>query len=198
MGGYGGSMGLTPLLIVLVVLVVAVGALSRLAPQRSARSAGKLTFPYYGKKALFSAAERSFLGVLGQAVEGRYLVFGKVRLADVLGVKAGTSAGERQRALNRLLAKHVDFVLCRPEDLSIAALVELDDGSHKRTDRQARDAFLEQACAAAGMQLLRFPVRTSYALSDVRAGLVPLIGSTAPVTPPTPSAPSIGRPGSRS
>lgn len=198
MGRYGGNMGLTPLLIVLVVLVVAVGALSRLAPQRGRRPTAKLTFPYYGRKALFSAAERSFLGVLEQAVEGRYRVFGKVRLADVLGVKSGTAAGERQRALNRLLQKHLDFVLCHPEGLSIAALVELDDNSHKRADRQARDDFLEQACAAAGVRLLRFPVRTSYALSDVRAGLVPLIGSTAPVTPPTPSAPSIGRPGSRS
>ena len=191
-------MGLTPLLIALVVLVVAVGALSRLAPQRRSGPTASLTFPYYGKKALFSAAERSFLGVLEQAVDGRYRVFGKVRLADVLGVKAGTAVGERQRALNRLLQKHLDFVLCHAHDLSIAALVELDDGSHKRADRQARDAFLERACAAAGVRLLRFPVRTSYALSDVRVGLASLIGDVDPVAPPTRSTPSIGRPGSRS
>ncbi len=190
-------MGLTPLLIVLVVLMVGVGILSRLAPQRRSGSAAKLTFPYYGRKALFSAAERSFLGVLEQAVEGRYRVFGKVRLADVLGVKAGTGAGERQRALNRVLAKHVDFVLCHPEDLTIAALVELDDSSHKRTDRRARDAFLEQACAAASVRLLRFPVRPHYALGEVRAGLASLDGGIGPDTPPTPSTPTIGRPGAR-
>lgn len=164
-------MSLTPLLILVLVLVVALGVLSRQLPRQRGRTSGPTTFPYYGKKALFSAAERSFLGVLEQAVEGRYRVFGKVRLADVLGVKAGTAAAERQSALNRLLAKHVDFVLCEPETLSIEALVELDDGSHGRSSRQARDAFVEKACAAAGVHLLRFPVRSGYGLSEVRSQL---------------------------
>lgn len=106
--------------------------------------------------------------------------------------------GERQRALNRLQAKHIDFVLCHPEDLSIAALVQLDDGSHKRADRQTRDVFLERACAAAGVQLLRFPARASYALSDVRAGLAPLDGRVTPDAPPSASTSSIEGPGARS
>lgn len=194
----GGSMISFPLLMALVALVVVVGALSRLTMPRGTKQSTQLTLPYYGKKALFSAAERSFLGVLEQSVAERYRVFGKVRLGDVLGVKAGTPVGERQRALNRLLAKHVDFVLCHPKDLSIVALVELDDGSHKRANRQVRDAFLEQACGAAGVRLLRFPVRASYALGEIRAGLAQLDSSTSPTTLPMFSESGIGRPGIRS
>lgn len=191
-------MSLSPILIVLVVLFIALGAASRLIRPPASRSSGVPTYPYYGKRALFSAAERSFLGVLEQAVEGRYRVFGKVRLADALGIKAGTPAGERQRALNRVTAKHVDFVLCRPQDLEIAALVELDDTSHKRADRKARDAFLEKACAAAGVELLRFPARERYSLNDVRTGLAALDGVTDPSpTPPTTASPSVDRPATR-
>lgn len=63
-------MGLTPLWVFVVVLVAAMGALRRLAPRRASRSLAGPAFPYYAKKALFSAAERSFLGVLEQVVEG--------------------------------------------------------------------------------------------------------------------------------
>ena len=188
-------MSLSPILIVIVVLFVALAAASRLTRLPTSRSPGVPTYPYYGKKTLFSPAERSFLGVLEQAADGRYRVFGKVRLADALGIKSSTPARERQRALNRVVAKHVDFVLCRPQNLEIAALVELDDASHKRTDRKARDAFLEKACAAAGVQLLRFPARESYTLSYVRAGLAKLDGVNDPSpTPPTSPSPNIGRP----
>ena len=186
------------LLVIFVVLLIVVGAASRMIQLPTSRSTGVPSYPYYGKKALFSAAERSFLGVLEQAVGGRYRVFGKVRLADALGVTRGTPAGERKRALNRVVAKHVDFVLCHPQNLEIAALVELDDASHKRPERRERDAFLEKACAAAGVRLLRFPVRERYALGEVRAGLAPL----DLVTDPNPMAastahPGIGRPSAR-
>jgi len=191
-------MSLPPIMIVIVVLFVALAVASRLIRPPASRSSAVPTYPYYGKKALFSAAERSFLGVLEQAVEGRYRVFGKVRLADALGVKGGTPPGERQRALNRLIQKHVDFVLCGPHDLAITALIELDDASHKRADRKARDAFLEKACTAAGVRLLRFPVRERYSLNDIRTGLAALDGAIDPSsTPPATASPSIGRPGAR-
>ena len=129
-------MSLSPLLIVVVVLVIALGAASRLIQFPTSRTPGAQSYPYYGKKTLFSLAERSFLGVLEQATDGRYRVDGKVRLADALGIKSGTSPGERQRALNRVVAKHVDFVLYHPQNLETGALVELDDASTRASGSQ--------------------------------------------------------------
>ena len=40
--------------------------------------------PYNKTTSLFTPAERSFLGVLNQAIEDNAFVFGKVRVADVL------------------------------------------------------------------------------------------------------------------
>ncbi len=88
------------------------------------------SYPYDKHNTLFSAAERSFYGVLNQAADGEAIVFGKVRVGDVLKTKKGLNASERQKAFNRISAKHFDFVLCKPDDLSIMAAVELDDSSH--------------------------------------------------------------------
>ena len=49
-----------------------------------------------------------------------------------------------------------DFVLCRP-DLSIVAVIELDDRSHERADRRAADARKTKALADAGLKLVRIP-----------------------------------------
>lgn len=78
--------GLVPLIGIAVVLTVA-GRLIRTISATSLK--GRLDFPYQKEPALFTAAERSFLGVLEQAVEGRFRVFGKVRVADVITVKTG-------------------------------------------------------------------------------------------------------------
>ena len=78
--------------------------------------------------ALFSPAERSFLGVLDQAVGTDYRVFGKVRVADVASVKPGLGNSARQGALNRIAQKHFDFVVCGARDLNIVCAVELDAG----------------------------------------------------------------------
>ncbi len=141
-------------------------------------------YPYDKLSTLFSAAERSFYGVLCQATEGKAIVFGKVRVGDVLKTKKGLNASERQKAFNRISAKHFDFVLCKPDDLSVMATVELDDLSHNSKKRMERDEFLEGACEAAQLKLHRFKARNSYNIAEVRGALFPPpitdVGSPSP------------------
>lgn len=148
--------------------------------------AGRRSAPYEARKYLFTRAERSFFGVLESAVGGQYRVMGKVRVADVLKPRRGLNASDRTRALNRISSKHLDFVLCAPDTMAIVAAVELDDKSHERPDRARRDEFLDAAFAAAGIPLVHIPVRSGYALSELRerlaAGGVPLQASHAPRT----------------
>ena len=68
------------------------------------------------RKALFTPAERSFLGVLIHAVGDAYLVFGKVNVTDVIEPEKGLERGKRQGALNKINRKHFDFALCNPSD----------------------------------------------------------------------------------
>jgi len=165
MGDHVGFILIT--VIVVVIVLVVIGAL---APKSKARQKAT-SFPYRKRKTLFTAAERSFLGVLDREVAGRYRVFGKVRLGDVLAVNSGLGASERSSASNRINQKHVDFVLCDPFDLAVLAVIELDDQSHQRADRQERDGFLAAACQAAGLPLIRIPVKAGYTSAEVSAVL---------------------------
>lgn len=167
---------MTRLLIILLVIVVLAVWLGRLGGKRrpATRQPSQVSFPYRRRQALFTAAERSFLGVLDREVEGRYRVFGKVRLFDLLEVIGAGSQSERQAAVSRISQKHIDFVLCRPGDLSLVAAIELDDASHERADRRERDLLVTAACRAAGLPLLRFPAKASYTAAEVRSALTVL------------------------
>jgi len=86
-------------------------------------------------------------------------------------VRSGLDGSERQKALNRIQSKHLDFVACDPETFAVRFVVELDDKSHGRADRQDRDQFLDQAMQAAGIPIFHFPVKRNYAVADIRAVL---------------------------
>ena len=125
-------------------------------------------YPYSKKEALFTPAERSFLGVLNQAVGDKAQIFGKVRVADVLTPKKGMSRSDWQRAFNKISAKHFDFILCDKQDLSIICAVELDDLSHQSKIRKERDEFLVGACSASSVPLIQVPAKSSYNISEIR------------------------------
>lgn len=126
--------------------------------------------PYRRKEFLFSRPERAFYDALRVAVGEAYHIFPKVRLADLLDVQAGGK--EFMTHFNRISAKHADFVLCHPDRVKPLLIIELDDLSHERPDRQMRDAFVDQAVRAAGVPIVH--VRTAHAYDP--ANVAALIG----------------------
>lgn len=154
--------------IVLFVLALAVFVVLAALTSKAGGS-GRIGFPYRRAKPLFSPAERSFLGVLDQAVGPEHRVFGKVRVADVAAVKPGLSNSARQGALNRIAAKHFDFVVCRSGDLSVVCAVELNDRSHANPRAQSRDELLANVCRAISLPLLTIPARAAYSPQDIAA-----------------------------
>ena len=155
--------------LVLLAIVVFVVFIVLAALKNKQGGSGKLGFPYQPAKPLFSAAERSFLGVLDQAVGPEHRVFGKVRVADVAAVKSGLGNSARQGALNRIAAKHLDFLVCRSGDLSVVCAVELNDKSHASQRAQARDELLANVCRVINLPLLTVPAKAAYSPQDVRA-----------------------------
>ncbi|MFC4252258.1 DUF2726 domain-containing protein [Sinimarinibacterium flocculans] len=124
---------------------------------------------YRSRGPLLSAAERSFFGVLQQAADDDKLVFAKVRVADVLSPERGLRGGKWQRAFNRISAKHFDFLLCDAAEVSPMIAIELDDASHAGDKARARDAFVDAACASAGLPVLRIPAQEAYSVQDLAA-----------------------------
>jgi len=153
--------------IIIAVVIIAV-ALFLLAKRSEKGKPAQEALPYQKSETLFTPAERSFLGVLHQAVGNNAMIFGKVRVADVVEPKAGLGRSARQKAFNKISAKHFDFLLCDKEDLSVACAIELDDGSHNSKRRQERDEFLKGVCEAAGVPLIQVPAKSAYVISEVQ------------------------------
>ncbi|MCX6615698.1 MAG: DUF2726 domain-containing protein, partial [Acidobacteria bacterium] len=69
----------------------------------------------------------------------------KVRLADVFFV----SRPDKNRAFyNRIIQKHVDFLACDPRSMKPLLAIELDDATHRHSDRIARDEFVDDVFQA--------------------------------------------------
>ena len=149
---------------------------------------------FENRKELFSPAERSFYGVLQQALEESFVIFGKVRLGDVIEPARGLGRNLNQRALNKINRKHLDFVICRTEDLSLVAAVELDDSSHQRKDRADRDVFVDNALKSAGIPMVRFAAKRTYELAEVKTKLATSLSFSAPPAQTIPQPPSVAQP----
>ena len=125
-------------------------------------------YNYRQKGPLFTAAERSFLGVLDAAVSDNYRVFGKVRVADIINPVKGMDRKDWQIAFNKISSKHFDYVLCSKDKLEVIAVIELDDKSHNTKKAIKRDALLESACKSAELNLVRFQAKSGYQVQAVR------------------------------
>jgi hypothetical protein len=132
--------------------------------------------PYRRKDFLLTKAERSLFGVLTEAVNGHYLIFAKVRLADLVWLPKGTES--RQSHMNRIQSKHIDFVLCDRDTIRPLVAIELDDSSHDRSDRVARDGFVDSALKAAGLPFVRVRARASYDVKELAAQIEAAIKSS--------------------
>nr|WP_242019833.1 DUF2726 domain-containing protein [Nodosilinea sp. FACHB-131] len=172
-------------MIVLLLIFAGVGAgaialLSRQAHSTSSKPTqngadAAQSYPYSRQKYLFTLAETTFYHALQNATQSEYLVFGKVRVADVLKPQTD-NRGDWQRAFNKISAKHFDFVLCDRDRLTVLAAVELDDSSHQRGDRIKRDDFLNQVVKSAGLPLIRFAVQTAYDREAVQRHIAQTLG----------------------
>ncbi len=175
---------MTPLIVLLVVLggigglVFVLKELGRGKQGNGRRPSGegagegdpKHPLPYQRKDYLLSAGERAFLGALDMAAGSEARVFAKVRLADLVWMGKGVAG--RMGHQNRVNMKHVDFVVCEAKTLRPWVAVELDDSSHERADRKARDVFVDNALRAAGLPLVRVRTRGSgYSVEELRREL---------------------------
>lgn len=84
-----------------------------------------------------------------------YSILCKVRVADLVDIEKGLDKSQWQTAFNRINKKHIDFVLCKPENLYPELLIELDDSTHKSDKVAKRDEFIERLYEKTGYKLLR-------------------------------------------
>ena len=161
----------TPLIAlgVLLLLVLIVAIVAKFIPKSGDKNPA-VAGDYVSRGVLMSPAEVSFYLVLRSSLPAEtYLICPKVRLADIVTVRGGLDRSHSTSALNSIISKHVDFLLCKPSDTTLYAAIELDDASHRRKKQMEKDKFKDETFGACGIPLIRFPVQATYTPADVAA-----------------------------
>lgn len=123
---------------------------------------------YEAEPSLLTPTERSFFGVLQQALGPEYYICPKVRLADIIRPARQPTRSGWQSAFNRISAKHVDFAICSSTDLAVVGVIELDDRTHRRFERGFRDGGVDAALSTAGLPVIRISAREFYSRAALK------------------------------
>jgi hypothetical protein len=140
--------------------------------------------PYARTATLLSTAEQEFFTAALRAIPSDMLLFPQVRLAGLVH----TTERQPQRKkydFYRIQAKTVDFVLCDARTTTPRLVIELDDSSHHRAERQKRDDFVDDVLASVGLPILHVRWSPNYDVERIRAAIFGQLGMVAP-PPPAP------------
>lgn len=158
------------LLVLVIAIITAIKLFSNSGTtSKSGRNTSTISvgLPYEAIETLFSPAERSFLGVLDNALGEEFRVFGKVRVGDIAKVATGLSRSASQGALNKIAYKHFDYIVCRASDLAVVCAIELNDQSHSTKRARKRYELIESLCKVISLPLMQITARESYTTQEV-------------------------------
>ena len=130
------------------------------------------THKYIPAGPILTPAEKHFFRSLSRAVRSDHLVFGKVRVSDLVKVKTKDRKSHMIEHA-RISQKHIDFVVVNKEDFEIVCAIELNDKSHKENIRRKRDLFLSKVFSEAEIPLVWIEVKQHYASADLVNELYP-------------------------
>ena len=121
----------------------------------------KLNSKYERKGTMLTRPEYNFLLTLRQIKPEKYEVVPQVALNNVIEKKTNTSYRSE-------LFRVCDYCFVDKETFEPLLLIELNDRSHLREDRQQRDAKVAAICAAAKIPLVTFWLDGDLSYNTVR------------------------------
>lgn len=148
------------IVLMMLLIIVAVGAMKLHEPG--------LAFPFKKKNSLFTPVERTFLGLIEEAVGNEYRIMCRVKMSDILAVRQNADKKTSKNAVSRAGSKHLDFVLCSKVDMSPVIAIDLVHNSGKDGYKSQRDFFVSGALDSAHIPHVRIKVRSGYKAQDIR------------------------------
>jgi len=153
---------------IIVLIVVALNAWKS-AGVDIKQNKQKKKFSYTPKDSLMTPSEMDFFWKLNKVVGDRYFIFPQVHLSALLDHHV--VGQEWKYAFYHINGKSVDYVLCSKTTLQPIYAIELDDPSHDRADRIARDVEVERIFDEANIPLVRFREYKSLSQLDIANAL---------------------------
>jgi hypothetical protein len=124
----------------LVFVIILVGGLLLLVLLSKNYKPKPLTLPYV-KVPLLTEPELRFFSLLESILPDNCYLLAQVRLANLVAVKQGIDFSWKY--FSPIGMKCVDFVVCDHLSMRPLLVIELDDCSHDRPERQQRDLFVD-------------------------------------------------------
>jgi hypothetical protein len=109
--------------------------------------------PYSAKTRLMSNAEHEIFKSLQKIAGSDYFVFPQVHYGKI--IKASGQQNYKNPYINKIDRKSADFVLFDKEKISPVLVIEVDDSTHKRKERIARDQFINKLLMQCKIPILR-------------------------------------------
>jgi hypothetical protein len=119
--------------------------------------------PYRLREPFLSSPEMALYRTLTKMVGARYVICPKVALDDVFFI---VRPNENVHFFNKIFRKHVDFLLCDPQNMMPAFGVEMVKPVSKNEIR-ASDQFMEEIFTNAGLPLVHVPFSDHYHAVDI-------------------------------
>ncbi len=151
----------TPLFWVMTITSVALMILSMFCLFYRPKEKVKLNSRYTRKARLITDAEYDFLQVLRQISPEKYEVVPQVALLSVIDKTTNT-------AYRNELFRICDYCFVDRDTFEPLLLVELNDSTHKRSDRRDRDEKVAAICADANLPLVSFWLGGDLSLKTVK------------------------------
>src|SRR5437870_1454175 len=105
----------------------------------------------YVRVPLLTDTERRFFPILESALPQQCYLLAQVRLANLVAVKP--SSGFFWKQFSPIGMKCIDFVVVQRETMRPLLVIELDDSSHKKLERQKRDQFIDQVLTSVAIPI---------------------------------------------
>lgn len=113
---------------------------------------------YKKRRCLMNSSEYTLYQILAKKLPEGFYLFPKMRIADIIETTNGSGYYKKR---NKILPKHVDFVVCNNR-LEPVLAIELDGGSHNRLDRVERDKEVDAVFLKAGMEIQHIKVGSDF------------------------------------
>ena len=114
----------------------------------------------YSRQSILTPAEERFYRILLGCLPSGVLVWCKLGLWAIV-------KNEQKEGRGKIAQKHLDFVIVKANDLSVIAVIELDDKSHETESARKRDNEKDGILSDAGIPIIRIKVQKEYNREEI-------------------------------
>lgn len=113
---------------------------------------------YFLKGSILTEVELKFYKRLSELIPEEYTIAPKVGLKDFITIRCKENY---MKHFGHISQKHIDFLICKRNNMSPAIGIELDDSTHKQKSRAERDKMVDEIYNQIGLKIIHIPLNTS-------------------------------------